>query len=74
VRELEGERTATAGHRAQVGRVLESFGHGHMRADDLILAIGLHALDPTAALIEIADDVAHAVVRAGHLDLHNGLE
>ena len=37
----------------------EGFGHGDDGADDLRLAVRVHALDAAAPLVEIADHVAH---------------
>ena len=65
---------AALGLGAQVGRVAEHLGQRHLRADDLRVAARLHALDVTAATVEVADDVAHELLGGDDLDRHHRLE
>src|SRR5437773_5574646 len=65
VRELELEVAPAAGHRAQVGRVAQHFGHGDVGSDPLLpgAPLGLGAQLPDAAAVEIAAVVVHELAR-----------
>ena len=63
--ELPGEGAAAAGHGAEVGGVVEEFGHGAFGEDVGVGGgvVGLfHAEDAGAAGVEVADDVAGGLV------------
>src|SRR5688572_15331213 len=74
VGELEREVAASAGHRAQVGRVAEHLGHRDVGLDDLRVALRLGTQHLAAAAVQVADDVAHVLVGHDHADRHDGLE
>src|SRR6185436_2637353 len=66
--EGRAERPAAVGQRAELGRVAEELGLGHVRGHDLDPAVAVHAEDPAASPVEVAVDLAH--VGLGHPDLH----
>src|SRR5476651_834803 len=65
---------ATLGHRPQRVHVAEHVGQGDHGIDHLRVAAGVHAEYLAAAAVQVADTVAHVVVRCHHLDLHDRLE
>src|SRR5882762_6206910 len=74
VRELHRVTAAAAGHRAQARLVGQHLGHRHHGPHRGGLARRLHADDPPAAAVQVADDVA-GVIRGGRdLHGHDGLE
>ena len=71
---LHGVEAATLGLGTQVGRVAEHAGEGHECRDLLDTAIAcLHGLDLAAAGVEVANDVAHVLLRDNGNDLHHRL-
>src|SRR5450631_1663156 len=68
VRELDRERSAAAGDRAQIRGVFQRFRHGDVGTDDFFALGGrVHAFDAASTVVEVADDVAHGIARAGDL-------
>src|SRR5437762_13042099 len=61
--ELHGVRCATLRAAAKVGGVSEHRGERHLGVDDLRVAALGHAEDPAAARVQVADDVAHVILR-----------
>src|SRR6266508_391450 len=59
---------------AEIADVPEHLRQRDERLDDPGDAAVLHRLDMTAAGVEVADDVAHVVLRGRDLDGHHGLE
>src|SRR5688500_3534283 len=75
VAELHRGRRASLGHAAQVRHVPEHLGKRDEGADDLGLvtyraATALHPLDLAAPAGEVADQVAHYLLRHRHYDPH----
>ena len=72
---MEGEAAAALGHGPQVDGIAAHFGHGHFRGDHLTaVAGGIHTHDAAAALVQIADHVAHVAVGHGDLQLAHRLQ
>ena len=65
---MHGEGAAGLGQGAQVDGVAHELGLGALGLDDLFAVAGrVHAHDAAAALVEIAEDIAHVLI--GHRDL-----
>src|SRR3546814_10665798 len=60
--------------RSQGVDVAEHVGQRHHSIDHLGIAAAVHAQHADAAAVQIADNVAHVLVRRPHLDLHHRLE
>ena len=72
---MHGEGAAGLGHGAQVDGVAHQLGLGALGLDDLLTVAGRgHAHDAAAALIEVAEDIAHVLIGHGDLQLADGLE
>ena len=72
---MEGEGATALGHGPQVDGVRSHLSHGHLGLNDLLAAGGgSHTHDAAAALVQIADDVAHVAVGHGDLQLAHGLQ
>ena len=68
------EVAAVLGDRAQGRRVGQHLGQRHRRLDGRRAGIGIHALDPATARVEVAHDVAEVVLGNVDFDLHDRLE
>ena len=68
------EGAARLRHGAQIRGILEHFGERRFSGHALQLADFVHAHDAATALVHIADDVAHVLIRHIHLDVVDGLE
>ena len=72
---MHHEGTAGLGHGAQVDGVAHQLGFGALRLDDLFAVTGGgHAHDAAAALVEIAEDIAHVLIGHGDLQLADRLK
>ena len=69
---LHGILAAALGLAAQVGRITEHFAQRDLRGDAGGAVLGLLVLDLAAAAVQVADDVAHILVRDDDVDLHDG--
>jgi len=74
VAELHSEEASAGSHGANLDRVGMQFGQRNLGANDLKLALRIHALDFASAAGNIAHDVAHVVFGDGHFDVINRLE
>src|SRR6185437_10916222 len=74
VRQLHRVARPALGHRPQVRRVAEHLGEGDRGADDRRRAPVVGALELAAPGVEVADDVAHELLRHRDLDPHHRLE
>jgi hypothetical protein len=72
--ELHRRRAAALRGRAEARRVLEHRRERHERGDDARVAAFGHTCDVAAAAVEVADDVAHVLLRDDDLDLHDRLD
>ena len=72
---MEGEGAAALGHGPQVDGIAAHLGHGHLGLNHLVaVVVGIHAHHAAAALVQVADNVAHVVVGDGDLQLADGLQ
>src|SRR6059036_881317 len=71
VRQLHRVARASLGHRPQLRRVAEHLGERDERPHDLGGTAGLHPLDLAPAAVQVADHVAHELLRHRDLDLHH---
>src|SRR4051812_27360122 len=72
--ELHRIRGPSLGCRAEICCVPEHARQWHECPDDLGASAHFHALNMPAPSVEIANNVAHELVRRGDLDLHDRLE
>src|SRR5688572_30450148 len=72
--ELHAVARPALGLRPQVADVAEHLRQRHQGTDDAGTAALLHRLDDATAGVEVADDVAHVLLRRRHLDGHHRLE
>src|SRR5208283_1644710 len=61
-------------HRSQIGAVGQHLGHGHLGFHDGVAGFVVHALDASAAAVEVAHDGSGELVGHGDLDGHDGFE
>ena len=67
---MHGEGAAGLGHGAQVDGIAHELGLGALGLDDLLTVAGRgHAHNAAAALIEVAEDIAHVLIGHGDLQL-----
>ena len=74
MRELHGVVAAALGHAAEGGGVGEHLGQGHLGGDHLDAGPVFHVLDPAPTAVQVADDIAHVVLRDHDLDGHDRFE
>src|SRR5262245_45726996 len=72
--ELHGVTSPALRLTPEVTDVAEHLRERHERLDDLDADLVLHQLDLTTTGVEVADHVAHVVLRGTHLDGHHRLE
>src|SRR5438094_4015345 len=74
VRELHREGRATLRARPEIRGIAEHLSEGRVRGDHLRVAARLLARDAAAASVDVADDLAHVLLRGHDLERHDGLE
>ena len=72
--QLHGERGATLGHGSQIVLIIQHFGHRDLRPNELRGALGVHTLNPAAAAVEVAHEVAGIFHRGLDLHVHDRLQ
>src|SRR3954470_22388357 len=71
--ELHRVRRPALGHRPYVGRVPEHLAQRDVCRHNLRVAARRHTVDAPAATVEVADHVAHVLLRRDHLDREDRL-